>query len=162
MLNASGMIDERDLVFDSFSEADAWAIGALLREWAIAAGWPIMIDIRLFDRPLLTIALPGATADNADWVRRKGNVVQRFHCSSLAMRQRLDAVQASLSGKYHLAECDFAASGGAVPIVLRGCSGPIGSVAVSGLRQEEDHRVVVKALATYLALDWASQIVLPS
>lgn len=164
MVNAKveGQTREQELVFSSFVESDAWEIGSLLREWVIARLWPVLIDIRLFDRPLFLAALPGATADNFDWVRRKSNVVQRFHCSSLAMCGKLDASGATLAGKYRLDDRDFAASGGAVPILVRGCAGPIGSVTVSGLKQEDDHALVVKAIATHLQLGWAAQIELPS
>jgi uncharacterized protein (UPF0303 family) len=90
---------EQDLVFSSFVESDAWEIGSLLREWAIKRQWPVLIDIRLFDRPLFLAALPGATADNVDWVRRKSNVVQRFHCSSLAMHAKLDESEVDALGR---------------------------------------------------------------
>ena len=44
----------------------------------------------------------------------------------------------------------FAAHGGAFPILLRG-TGCIGTVAVSGLPQLEDHRLVVETLKAFLA-----------
>ena len=44
----------------------------------------------------------------------------------------------------------YAAHGGAFPILLRG-TGCIGTVAVSGLPQLEDHRLVVEALEAVLA-----------
>jgi uncharacterized protein (UPF0303 family) len=43
----------------------------------------------------------------------------------------------------------YAAHGGAFPITLAG-AGPIGTVAVSGLPQGEDHDLVVAALESYL------------
>ena len=44
----------------------------------------------------------------------------------------------------------YAAHGGAFPILLRG-TGCIGTVAVSGLPQLEDHRLVVEVLEAVLA-----------
>ena len=45
---------------------------------------------------------------------------------------------------------DFAAHGGAFPLLVRGV-GPVGTVVVSGLPQVEDHRMVVAALREHLA-----------
>jgi uncharacterized protein (UPF0303 family) len=44
----------------------------------------------------------------------------------------------------------FAAHGGAFPILVRG-TGCVGTVAVSGLPQRDDHRLVVDVLDAYLA-----------
>ncbi len=51
-----------------------------------------------------------------------------------------------------LPERDYAVHGGAFPIFVRG-AGCIGAVAVSGLPQREDHRMVVAALARVLGQD---------
>ncbi len=44
----------------------------------------------------------------------------------------------------------YAAHGGAFPITIAG-TGPVGTVAVSGLPQAEDHELVVQALEKFLA-----------
>ena len=41
-----------------------------------------MVDVRRFGQPLFYAALDGTTPDNPEWVRRKSNVVARFHRSS--------------------------------------------------------------------------------
>lgn len=66
---------ERELAFAKFDEADAWQLGQFLREWGEANRAPIAIDVRTFNRPLFFAALPGATPDNTDWIRRKSNMV---------------------------------------------------------------------------------------
>ena len=50
---------------------------------------------------------------------------------------------------------DFAAHGGAFPIVVEG-AGIVGSVTVSGLPQRQDHEFVVEALCTLLGKDYAT------
>ena len=73
---------EQKLRFEKFDEADAWKLGTLMRDAAIARKLPLVIDIRVAGRPLFYTALPGTTPDNAEWVRRKINVVMRMHkCS---------------------------------------------------------------------------------
>ena len=69
---------EATLVFDGFDEAKAFAIGSLIRERGLRDKMPIVIEIRLWDRLLFYAALPGSTASNTDWVRRKLNVVKMF------------------------------------------------------------------------------------
>jgi len=50
----------------------------------------------------------------------------------------------------------YAAHGGAFPILVRGI-GCIGTVAVSGLPQLEDHRLVVETLEAFLATSNAAE-----
>ena len=69
---------ERRLVFPRFTLEDAWSLGSSLRDAALARSAPVAIDISLPDRPLFHAALPGAGPANADWVRRKRNVVLKL------------------------------------------------------------------------------------
>ena len=89
--------------------------------------------------------MPGATPDNPDWTRRKRAVALRFHRSSLAMRLECEQHGWDFSKRFRLPETDYAASGGGFPIIVRG-AGVIGAVAVSGLRDVEDHLLAVAAL----------------
>jgi uncharacterized protein (UPF0303 family) len=137
--------EEQDLQFPHFDADVAWALGSLIRRRARDGAMPIAIEILMNGQQLFVAALPGATPDNTEWIRRKRAVVQRFHHSSLYM-----AVQAEQQGRpflqrYGLSEQDYAASGGGFPIVVRN-TGCIGAVAVSGLPQLEDHRLVTEAI----------------
>lgn len=66
---------EQDLQFDEFSNQVALDIGLRLVAAARNAGKAIMVDIRRDDVPLFQHAMQGTGADNADWIRRKNNVV---------------------------------------------------------------------------------------
>lgn len=44
----------------------------------------------------------------------------------------------------------YAIHGGGVPVRVRGVEGVVGIVVVSGLKQEEDHMVVVEAMREYI------------
>jgi len=94
--------------------------------------------------------MQGAAADQADWIRRKNNVVARFgRCSFYIGIDHKHRGVAFDEIKY-LDPQDYAANGGAFPITIKGI-GMIGTVTVSGLRQAEDHALVVEALRAVLA-----------
>jgi uncharacterized protein (UPF0303 family) len=137
---------EQQLRFERFEEEDAWKLGSRLREVAAAGKHPLVIDIRRFGHPLFYCALPGSVPDNAEWVRRKSNVVARFYRSSYGLGLELQHKNSTLESKFGLLLTDFAAHGGAFPITLAGV-GVIGSAAVSGLPQRVDHELVVEAIA---------------
>lgn len=142
---------EAALVFDSFDEAAAFALGSAIRERGLAENMPIVVDIRTFDRPLFYAALPGSNASNPDWARRKINVVRRFLKSTYRLvleQQRPDRTFKVGEG---LDIADYVLAGGGFPIAVKG-AGVIGAVAVSGLPEREDHGVVVAALCDHLGV----------
>jgi uncharacterized protein (UPF0303 family) len=61
----------------------------------------------------------------------------------------------TLGEKYGLPAAEFASHGGAFPLSVAG-AGVIGSVAVSGLPQREDHQLVVEALCAVLGQDFGA------
>jgi uncharacterized protein (UPF0303 family) len=147
-------LQESRLRFDEFGAEVAWALALTLREEALARTAPIVAAIETWAMPLASFALPGATADNFDWARRKINVVRRFQRSSYALGLVLAQSNRTLADLGALPERDYAVHGGAFPIWVRG-AGCIGAVAVSGLPQREDHNLVVGALARLLGQDLA-------
>ena len=141
---------ERRLVFDRFDEATAWELGLALRTTALAARLPVAISIVRNGQRLFHAALPGSSADNDGWLARKMAVVDRYARSSLRVGEQFRVDGGSFEEKSRLGPSRFAAHGGAFPILLRG-TGCIGSVAVSGLPQLDDHRLVVEVLEELLA-----------
>jgi uncharacterized protein (UPF0303 family) len=141
---------ERELCFNRFNEDLAWSLGSRLRTMAVARKAGVVIDVRRFGQPLFYCALSGTSPDNAEWVRRKSNLVARFHRSSYGLGLELGAI---LFEKYALPIADFATHGGSFPICVQG-SGAIGSVTVSGLPQRADHELVVEALCVELGKDY--------
>jgi uncharacterized protein (UPF0303 family) len=144
---------ERALQFPRFAENDAWDLGCRLRDTAAARNVPLVIDIRRFGQPLFFTALAGSTPDNVEWARRKSNVVARFHRSSYGMGLDLEEKKVTLLERFGLPLTEFAAHGGAFPLTVSG-TGVIGSVAVSGLPQREDHEFVVEMLCAELHQDY--------
>jgi len=146
---------EKALALPAFDANVAWAIGSALRERAATESLAIAIEIRRIDQQLFFAAMPGATPNNVAWVARKAAVVMRFHKSSYAMGLGLKRDGHSLAGRYGLADADYAANGGAFPLVVTG-AGLVGCATVSGLRQREDHELVVDVLAAHLGIDRAT------
>jgi uncharacterized protein (UPF0303 family) len=110
--------------------------------------------VRRFGQPLFYAALDGTTPDNAEWVRRKSNLVARFHRSSYAMGLSLKVKNETLLEKFGLPVADYAAHGGSFPLAVAGAA-VVGSVTVSGLPQRADHELVVEALCVELGCDYA-------
>ena len=139
------LTEQAGLVLKRFDYAVAWQIGAAIQAAASERNLPIGIEISHGATPVFLALMPGATPDNADWLRRKRAVALRFHQSSLYMRLLCESKDVNFHARYRLPERDFAASGGGVPIFVRDV-GVVGAVAVSGLPDVEDHRLVVSAL----------------
>ena len=99
---------------------------------------------------LFHVALPGTTINNDHWVRRKAAVVYRFGHSSLYMGVSCRQRGLTLAERYHVDPARIRRHGGAFPIRVRGV-GLVGTVTVSGLPEEEDHRLVVTTLERFLA-----------
>jgi uncharacterized protein (UPF0303 family) len=142
--------EEAELQFTSFTNDDAWALGAALVDAARQQQAPVAIDISRNGHQLFHAALPGTTPDNDSWIQRKTRVVNRFGHSSLYVRQASIERGTTFEAEFGLDPEQYAAHGGGFPILVRSV-GPIGVVVVSGLPQLEDHRVVVAAIRTRLA-----------
>jgi len=117
---------EARLRFERFDAEVAWKLGQRLKETADRLHSAIAMDISFFTQPIFYYAMPGTTPDHADCIRRKRNVVQRFHRSSYAVGLSLKQKESSLEER-GLAAHEYAAQGGAFPSSCRGwgASGPL-------------------------------------
>jgi uncharacterized protein (UPF0303 family) len=145
---------QRRLRPSAFDEDIAWRLGDDLRRRAIDRGAAVTIEVRLAGETVFLHAMRGTTPANADWARRKRNVVELLHRPSYAIglaTERSGRSELELMG---LADRDVADHGGSFPIVVDGV-GCVGAVTVSGLPQREDHELVVEALAELCNIDLA-------
>ncbi len=145
-------LQESRLQFTHFDSQVAWQLGIALKAAADKRKLPIVFDIQLHGHPLFSFAMPGTTPDNWDWIRRKRNVVMRYHRSSYAIGLKHRRDNTSLQAATGLDLKDYATHGGCFPIFLTG-SGCIGTITVSGLPQREDHSLVVSIVQQYLRLE---------
>jgi uncharacterized protein (UPF0303 family) len=146
---------EQGLVFPAFDEHAAAAIGMRIRERAVHEGLGLVVDVRLWDRPLFYAAMPGTTGDNQHWVRRKANTVQRFGKSTYRIVLEKDWEGDLFPPRRGLDPMEFVLAGGGFPIRVQGI-GVVGAVTVSGLHQRDDHEVAVAAVCEQLGFQRAA------
>jgi uncharacterized protein (UPF0303 family) len=137
------------LQWPAFGLDQAWRLGNLLREAALARGAALAIEVRWLRETVFSCLMPGATPENLDWARRKRNTVELTHRSSYVTGRALALEGSSLALKMGLSLRDHAEHGGSVPIVVVG-QGCLGVATVSGLPQREDHELVVQTMKTLL------------
>ena len=142
-------LQEQRLRFKNFDSEVAWAIGSALKAAAEKRHVSVAIDIQLNGHTLFSYAMAGTTPDNWEWIRRKRNVVSRYHRSSYAVGLKHERERTTLHETSGLDSKDYAAHGGCFPIQLEG-TGCVGTITVSGLPQREDHALVVSVLQDYL------------
>ncbi|GAB2573195.1 heme-degrading domain-containing protein [Microlunatus antarcticus] len=130
---------------DRFDLDAAWRVGSGLVQTGRAAQHPVVIVIWLGEQRAFHAALPGSSADNDRWAERKARVVRRFGRSSHEVGVELvgDDLTAFLTA-FGLSAVEYAPTGGAVPITVRGAL--VGVLAVSGLASLEDHELALAAL----------------
>jgi uncharacterized protein (UPF0303 family) len=141
---------EDELQFARFDNVTAWELGQALVAAARDGGLAVTVDIRRGDQQLFHAALPGTAADNDAWIERKNRVVRRFGHSSFHVGTSLRRDGVTIAERFLLDEAEYAPHGGAFPVIVRDV-GVVGTVTVSGLPQEEDHRLVVDTLRAFLA-----------
>lgn len=144
---------ERELVLPKLDAEVAWDLGTRLRALAIERGHGVVIEVRRFQQPLFYTALEGTTPDNPEWVRRKSNVVARFHTSSYYAGIKEKIKDQTLTDSQGLPLADYATHGGSFPLRVAG-AGVVGSATVSGLPMRADHELVVEALCALLGRDY--------
>ncbi|KAI0454238.1 hypothetical protein F5B21DRAFT_245784 [Xylaria acuta] len=139
---------------ESFTASDAWELGHLLyaRLLAFSAEKPTVVSIATANgqHVLFQAAVGGGTLpDNDAWVRRKRNTVLRFGASSWLLHCRYAGDEDAFRRKFGMSEevaGEYAIHGGAVPIRVAGVEGIVAVVVVSGLKQHEDHGVIVDVI----------------
>ncbi|GLV60934.1 UPF0303 protein [Dictyobacter sp. S3.2.2.5] len=148
---------EEELQFTRFSNEMALELGLALLKEARTRSKPVAIDISRHGLQLFHFAMEGTAIDNGEWIRRKNNVVQRFGHSSFYVGRSLKQAGRTMEEKYLVSSQEYAAHGGAFPLIIRGV-GVVGTVTVSGLPQQEDHELVVSVLRRFTAArDTATQ-----
>lgn len=142
--------EEQELQFSYFNEDTAWQIGSQLVERCKRDGISVTIDITRGEHQLFHASMRGTSADNDEWVKRKARLVYRFGHSSFYMGQLLRSKGKKIEEAYLVPENLYAAHGGCFPIIVKN-TGMVGTLTISGLPQEEDHKLAVQAIREFLA-----------
>ena len=141
--------EEARLILPGFDETVACRLGAALVTLAQLRNLPVVISIRSTGRTYFHAALPGSSANNDNWARRKSNTALMMGRASLIVGMK-NAERGRSVASEGLAEVDYADHGGAVPLRVAG-AGIVAVATVSGLPSVEDHRLVVEAITALMA-----------
>ncbi|CAG8591319.1 7263_t:CDS:1 [Ambispora gerdemannii] len=145
-LLATLLQQEQDLQFLTFDSTLALDLGLLLIKNAIH---PVVISITLNNQLLFHYAMPGTAPIDAEAVRRKADVVEKFWHSSYYVGQL--PTQAAPIAISSLEESHY--TGGAFPLIVKGI-GVVGSIVASRLTgNSEDHELVVSSLKEFLGME---------
>lgn len=137
--------DRKKVIQPCFSYEKAYKVGMAMYEKAFEKKLPIVISITMNRHQIFYAALDGTSCDNDNWVKRKENTVYYFEKSSYEMGLYMQLKQDTMQNRYGLPTAEYAAAGGCVPIVVEG-AGLVGTIGISGLKQNEDHDFVMDAL----------------
>jgi len=140
---------EEDIQFETFTNDTALAVGMALLEAAKNGGKAVAIDITRNGQQLFHFAMAGTSSDNGEWIKRKNRVVNRFGHSSYYVGISLKSTGRTMEEKYLLPSSEYAAHGGAFPLIIKNV-GVVGTITVSGLPQQEDHELVESTLKQFL------------
>lgn len=137
--------EHTELELERFDRGDAWRLGSLIAEKALQESYPVAIDVRTSAGVLFHASMPGATADNDEWVARKAATALRFETSTALLEARAATDDRDMFADGWLDPVKYTISGGAVPIRVKGV-GVVAVATVSGLPSADDHDTVVQAL----------------
>ena len=143
------LAEEERLALPRFDVAAALSLGQRLLSLAVEDGLSVTVAVSHGDQLVLHAALPGTVPDQADWIRRKRATVHRFGHSSYFVGRSYTDQGVRFEDVAHLDHAQYAAHGGGVPITVAG-TGLVGVMVVSGLRQDLDHALAVRALEAHL------------
>lgn len=143
---------EELLKFETFTCEDAWELGKVFVADAMDNDLKIAIAIKsLSGKTLFHYALEGTNFGNDGWIDRKFRTVQYFEMSTLRYSLFLKKRGATLSER-GLDPTQFVACGGGFPIFVEGV-GCVAAAMVSGLRDVEDHEVLIRCISKYLSVE---------
>ncbi|KAF2643147.1 hypothetical protein P280DRAFT_496844 [Massarina eburnea CBS 473.64] len=149
---------QNTLLLPHFTAGDAFTLGVTLRTriQTLYPNVPAVINITHTNTDALLFhctTASGVQPDNDLWVARKRKTVKRWGVSSWFMGRKFEGDEGAFAKKYALGEGagSYAIHGGGVPVRVKGVEGTVAVVVVSGLKQEEDHMVVVEGLQRFIA-----------
>jgi len=130
---------------EKFSNSLALEMGLTIVKLAKSRNQHIGIEISRLNQTIFLSIDDSLPMDKHNWLRRKANVAKQFEESSLSVKNDLKEGNMTLEKTFGLDEKDFLAKGGSIPIFVKGV-GMVATITVSGLHDEEDHKIIIDAL----------------
>ena len=147
LLNAL-LQEEIDYQFAEFTNNTAYHIGTRIIEKALNENKLIVVNIQKEGELLFYTKMNGPTLNHDDWVMRKNNTVHYFKHSSYYTHYYLKSINSNVEA-HSLDPKNYAAEGGAFPLIIKDV-GVVGTITVSGLSGEEDHRMITDVLIEFM------------
>ena len=136
--------EETNFQFLEFTNITAYQIGSKIIEKALRENKSIVVNIQKDGELLFYTRMNGTTVNNDEWITRKNNTVHHFKHSSYYMHVYLKSINSNLEA-HSLDQKDYVAEGGAFPLIIKN-TGVVGTITVSGLPGDEDHKMVTSVL----------------
>ncbi len=138
------------IVLEKFDNRMAYDMGAKIIALAESRKQQIAVEVCRLHHTVFLYVDENLPMDKHHWLKRKANVARQFEESSLSVKHSLNEKGMSLEKNFGLDEKEFVAKGGAIPVFVNG-AGMVATITVSGLKDEEDHAIILEALAgTYI------------
>ncbi|GAA5892142.1 hypothetical protein JCM8208_001447 [Rhodotorula glutinis] len=153
--DASALEQAEALRLSTFMSDTAFELGVLIRD-RIRRDFPgkgAIVDIRAAQSEqqlFFAASAEGSLPDNAHWAQRKRNAVLRWGKSTASLNLKGWGTT-GIPAHYGANNADYACHGGGFPLRVKGVESLVGVVVVSGLKQEEDHQVIVDVLTEFVA-----------
>lgn len=135
----------KKIELDSFNNKLGLEIGLTIVNLAKEKNQNIAVQVERLNHVIFLYLDDKLPADKHNWLRRKANVVKNFEESSLSVKNDLLDGNMTLEGTFALNPNDFLAKGGSLPIFVKN-AGMVAIVTVSGLSDEDDHKIIIEAL----------------
>lgn len=148
---------ERASALPYWNATVAFQLGCALRTRLLSFDTPCVIHISTISTPphvlFHAVTHAGTALDNDFWVARKRKAVIRWQASTWRLHNKYEGDEEKFRMKLGLGETagEYAIHGGGVPVFVKSVEGPVAVVVVSGLKQWDDHQVVIEELAGVLA-----------
>ncbi len=135
----------RKIELKKFDNRIGLEIGLLIVNLAKERNQNVAVQVERLNHIIFLYVDDNLPADKHNWIRRKSNVAKHFEESSLGVKYDLENGNMTLAETFALDEKEYLAKGGAIPIFVEH-AGVIAVVTVSGLRDVEDHQIIIDAL----------------
>lgn len=136
----------RKITLEKFSNEIGLEIGLAIVNLAKERNQNIAVQVERLNQIIFLYVGNDLPADKHNWLKRKSNLAKHFEESSLSIKEDLIQGKMTLEHTFALDEKEYLAKGGALPIFVKN-AGMIAVVSVSGLRDVEDHQIIVDALS---------------
>ena len=135
----------RKIELDSFNNSLGLEMGLAVVNLAKERKQNIAVKIERLNHTIFLYVDDNLPADKHNWLRRKANVAKHFEESSLSVKKDMINGNMTLEKTFALDEKEYLTKGGSIPIFVKNV-GMVAIITVSGLHDEEDHKIIIDAL----------------